>query len=264
MKLKLYHFLIILLVLFSSCKFQHLLKSADYGKKYDMAIKYYETKDFYRALQLFDQLTTFYRGTEKAQLIYYYYAYCYFEQKDYMMANYYFKRYTENFPTGKYAEECAYQAAYCNYLSSPDYMLDQSSTYDAIKDLQMFINTYPESPRIEECNNLIDQLRDKLELKAFHIARLYFRMSEYQAAITSFYSLLKDFPDTKHKENIEYLMVKSYYSYGTESIPGKRKERIESAIKFCDDFSLEFPKSEHLKEVKSIKEKLQEEIKNQS
>ena len=137
MKRYIWLFSLILILFLSSCKFQHLLKSADYEKKYEMAVKYYETKDYYRALQLFDQLTTFFRGTEKAQLIYYYYAYCYFEEKDYMMANYYFKRYTENFPTGKYAEECAFQAAYCNYLMSPEYPLDQTTTYDAIKDLQV-------------------------------------------------------------------------------------------------------------------------------
>ena len=46
-------------------------------------------------------------------------------------------------------------------------MLDQTNTYDALKELQLFINTYPNSSRIPECNDLIDKLRTKLEYKDY-------------------------------------------------------------------------------------------------
>ena len=69
--------------------------------------------------------------------------------KDYYMAAYYFKRFTKNFPNSSRAEECAFSAAICNLESSPEYYLDQSDTYDAIDEFQLFINRYPSS-------NLID------------------------------------------------------------------------------------------------------------
>lgn len=56
-------------------------------------------------------------------------------------------------------------AAYCKFLDSPAYNLDQESTYDAIKELQLFVNRYPNSDRVEECNKYLDILRDKLEKK---------------------------------------------------------------------------------------------------
>ena len=89
--------------------------------------------------------------------------------------------------------------AYCNYLNSPDFTLDQTSTVDAIKDLQLFINMYPKSSRLSECNDLIDKLREKLESKDFRIAKLYFRMDDYSAAITSMNNILKDFPGYPEK-----------------------------------------------------------------
>ena len=55
-----------LFIILTSCsKYQKLLKSTDNEQKYEMAFAYYEDKDYYRAIQLFDQLQAFYRGTDK-------------------------------------------------------------------------------------------------------------------------------------------------------------------------------------------------------
>ena len=76
--------------------------------------------------------------------------------------------------------------AYCYYLDSPDLTLDQASTYKAIENLQLFINLYPKSERVNECNQLIDKLRNKLETKSFLNAKLYFKIGDYKAAIFAF------------------------------------------------------------------------------
>ncbi|MBM3405256.1 MAG: outer membrane protein assembly factor BamD [Bacteroidetes bacterium] len=246
---------LMLAILTPSCKFQKLLKSTDSEKKYEMAVNYYNAKDYSRALQIFDQLIGVYRGTEKIDKIYYYYAYCYYEQEDFILASYYFKRYTENFPRGKFAEECSFMSAYCTYLDSPDFKLDQTNTYQAIKDLQLFINTFPESKRLDTCNQLIDQLRSKLEMKAFRIANMYLKMEEYLAAITSYNNILKEFPDTKNAEEIQFLLVKSYYFYGTQSIYSKKKERLEAVIRNYNFLQLSYPNSKFLKEAGTYREK---------
>ncbi len=81
MRIKIYISSIILLLFIAGCsKYQKLLKSTDNDKKYELAMKYYEHKDYYRALQLFDQLLPVYRGTAKAEKIAYCYAYSYYEQ----------------------------------------------------------------------------------------------------------------------------------------------------------------------------------------
>jgi outer membrane protein assembly factor BamD len=236
------------------------LKSDDSEKKYALALQLFSEKDYSRALQLFDQLMGVMRATDKAQKIYYDYAYCYYYQKDYTMAAYYFKRFNTNFPQSSEAEECMYMSAYCNFMNSPEYSLDQTSTHDAIKELQLFINTYPDSKRLPECNDLIDKLREKLETKDYRIAKLYYRMEDYQAAITSFNNILKDYPDTPRKEEILYLVLKSYFKYGIQSIESKKRERLSHVLTAYTDFATLYPSSTYSGEAKSFREKSQKEI----
>ncbi|MDD4603289.1 MAG: outer membrane protein assembly factor BamD [Bacteroidales bacterium] len=248
------------LISLSSCKFQKLLKSGSIDEKYEMAVKLYNEKDYSRALQLFDQLTGVMRATDKSQKIYYYYAYCYYNQKDYTLASYYFKRYTSNFPNTPEAEECAYMSAYCNYLNSPEYSLDQTVTNDALKDLQLFTNTYPESKRVSECNDLIDKLRLKLEMKDYKIAKMYYRMDDYAAAIQGFSNIIKEYPDTPHKEELLFLIFKSYHKFAKESVEHKKKERYTKTIAAYNEFVSQFPQSEFLSEAADLKETSRREL----
>jgi len=261
MKNRILFFCLLLLVfLATSCKFQKLLKSDDTEKKYATAIQLFNDKDYSRALQLFDQLMGVMRATDKAQKIYYNQAYCYFYSKDYTMASYYFKRFSSNFPYAREAEECSYMSALCNTMESPEYSLDQTTTRDAIKDLQSFINTYPESTRVPECNDLIDKMREKLEMKDFRIASLYFRMEDFLAAITSFNNILKDYPDTQKKEEILFLIFKANYKYAVQSIDSKKKERLLKSFTAYNDFITLYPQSSYMSEAKTLRDKSQKEL----
>jgi outer membrane protein assembly factor BamD len=251
---------IFMLLLTYSCKFQQVLKKGDVDQKYDLAMKLYDSKDYSRALQLFDPLMSMMKATDKSQQLYYRYAYCYYYQRDYTLAAYYFKRYSSNFPNTKEAEECTFMSAYCCYLNSPDYQLDQTSSYDAIKELQLFTNLYPTSSRVSECNDLIDKIRTKLEFKDFKISRMYYRMADYVSALTCFNNILKDYPDTPHKEEILYMIMKSYYKYAKESIEIKKKERYTKVLLAANELLTQFPASRYLNETNDIKEKTRKEL----
>ena len=253
--------LTILIFILSSCKFQQILKKGDVDQKYEMAMKLYSEKDHSRALQLFEPLMNMMKATDKAQKLYYCHAYCYYYGKDYTLASYYFKRFSNNFPNTKEGEECFYMSAYCNYLISPDYQLDQTSSMDAIKDLQLFTNTYPTSPRVSECNDLIDKIRTKLEFKDYKIAKMYYRMSDFVSAVTCFNNILKDYTDSPHTEEIHYLIFKSYYRYAKESIETKQKERFLKAVVAYNELITLYPKSQYLIEANDLKIKTDKELK---
>ena len=256
-------FLVMAMIIFilSSCKFQQVLKKGDLDQKYEMAMKLYDEKDYSRALQLFEPLMNMMKATDKAQKLYYCHAYSYYYQKEYTLASYYFKRFANNFPNTKEAEECFFMSAYCNYLYSPDYQLDQTSTMEAIKDLQLFTNTYPTSPRVSECNDLIDKIRTKLEYKDYRIARMYYRMSDFVSAITCFNNILKEYTDSPHTEEIHYLIFKSYYRYAKESIDAKKKERFLKAVIAYNELITQYPQSQYLNEANDIKMKTDKELK---
>lgn len=248
-------------MLISCSKYQKMLKSTDNEMKYNKAVEYYEKGDYYRALQLFDGLIPVFRGTDKAEKLYFYYAYCYFNEHDNVMASYYFGRFVQSFPNSTFTEEASFMAAYCKYLDSPRFSLDQTVSKEAITDFQIFINKYPYSERAKQATLHLDELRYKLQLKDYNIANMYHKMEDYQAAIVSFENMLKDYPDTDFKEEILYKIIKSYYNYATKSITEKKKERYELAVKAYFDFVSLYPESKYFKEVQAMKDKVTKELK---
>jgi len=252
--------LLIFLLSLGACSYQKILKSGSMDEKYDEAMKLYHQKDYSRALQLFDQLINVVRATDKSQRIYYYYAYCYYNQRDFTLGAYYFKRYTSSFPNTPEAEECAYMSAYCLFMNSPVYTLDQTNTYEALKELQLFVNSYPTSKRVPECNDLIDKLREKLAAKDLRIAKLYYRMEDFSAAIMCFNNILKEYPETKDKEEILFLTIKSYYKYAKESIEDKKKDRHSKTLQAYNEFISQYPESKFLNEANDLKARNQKEL----
>lgn len=230
------------MLIISSCSdYNRLLKSSDYNKKYDAAIAFYEQKEYVKSLGLLQELVSVYRGTAKGEKIMFYYAYATYASGDYLLAGYHFNNFVKTFPTSDKTEECAYMYAYCYFLESPRYSLDQSDTKNAIKELQAFINKYPESKRKEECNTLIETLRRKLEQKSYEISKQYYFLDDYSAAITSFENVLKDYPDTKYREEVMYLIIKANYVYATKSIAKKKIERFKSTLDSYNKFVSYFP-----------------------
>lgn len=248
-----------LLVMFSvSCKskFEKLRTSNNIALKYQEAIKYYENKKYSKALVLFDDLAQRYRGQPEAEDLYYFLAYTNYYLKDYTSARYHFNQFTSLYSTSLRAEECRYMGAYCYYLEAPRSTLDQEYTYRAIEALQLFINFYPDSERAEEASDLIQELRDRLEAKAFANAKLYLDiglMDDYRAAVIAFDNALRDFPDTKYAEEMEFLSIKAQYLYASNSTVRRQEERYEEALDLYHSFVASYPDSRFLKDAEELR-----------
>jgi outer membrane protein assembly factor BamD len=250
-----------ILVGISACsKYQKLLKSTDYEKKYEMAKKYYAEKDYFRTIQLLDQVLIYFKGTSKADSAYYIYAYSYYYQNDYLSAAYHFKNFSTTYFMSPFTEECAYMSAYCLYLDSPIYKLDQTNTFQAIKELQLFVDLYPKSSRVSQCNKLLDELRLKLEKKYFEIAKLYLKTENYVAAIWAFKNNLKDYPDNIYKEEILFDLIKANYLYAKNSVDRKKVERYEATIEAYNFFIKSYPNSKYSGMAESFYKSAQKEI----
>jgi outer membrane protein assembly factor BamD len=244
MQNKKHFFLLIICGLFVSLtacsKFNKIQKSTDMDAKYQAAVRYYEKERYYQALQLFEELITVFRGTVKAEDTYYYYCQCYFETGEYTVAAYHFNNFHQTFPNSPRAEEALFKNAYCYYLDSPPVTLDQKNTMDAIRQFQLFINRYPKSEKVQTSNELIDELRFKLETKDFLNAKLYFKTGSHKAAVVAFQNVIKDYPASVYKEECLYYIVRASFIYAEESVPGKQAERykatIENYYKLVDAF----------------------------
>ncbi len=261
LKMRQYIIFLLLVVALGSCsKYQTLVKKGSPDQKYKAALKYYAKDDFYHAQQLFDELIVLYRGTNKLEQLYYYYAQTYYKQGDFIVASYHFKYFAKTFPKSEYAQECLYLSAYCKYLDSPPANLDQTSTKAAIVDMQMFINMYPNSPKVEEANSVMDELRAKLVIKDFQNAKQYLTTQYYKSAIYSLNRHVKDYPSSPFKEEAMYLIIEANFIYASKSVYRKQKERYTNTISAYNDYSDKYPTGTNRKQAVRYFNSAQEKI----
>ncbi len=256
-------FFLLLLVL-SSCKteYEKIRTGGDPQKMYTKAMAYYESGDYLKAQGLIETALPFYRGKAEAEELYFKMAYTYYYLQDYLLAASYFQNFGRTFLNSKYREEADFMSADSYYQSSPSFMLDQAYTHKAIEAFQSFANRYPSSQRVGEVNKRIDELRGKLEQKAFYNAKLYYDMEDYQAANRALEDILVSFPDINRGEEIRFLIVKSHYNLAVNSVLGKQKERLSEASLKAKAFIKRYPKSKYKRDVKTILKTIKAQLKS--
>lgn len=222
--------IVLILVVFSSCsEFQNALKSEDVGVKFDVATKQYEKGNYSKAIRLFEQIAPSYRGKAQAEKMFYMYAQSFYKTKQYYSSGYQFESFVSSYPKSEKREEAAYLGAISFSKLSPRYSLDQIDTYKAIDKLQSFINEYPDSQYLAEANVIVKDLREKLEKKAFEIAKQYNTISDHKAALVVLDNFIVDFPGTPYKEKALYYKLDSAYQLAINSIESKKVERLNVA-----------------------------------
>lgn len=241
-----------LLILYVGCnEFKKIQKSDDWKLKYDAALKYYEGKDYYRSVILFDQIRPYIRGSAEAEQVEFYYAYAHYYQKQYLLASHYFKTFHDTYNRSEYAQEAFYMYGYSLYKQSPVYNLDQSSTVEAITAIQTFLNRYPYSEYRAEASDIQAKLRLKLEKKAFENAKLFYQLGRLNSAMIALDNFRKDYPDSALGEDANYLLVQASYKFAKESIPSRQKERYYDCIAYYQEFIDNYPGSKYIKDIQT-------------
>lgn len=252
---------LVLLFVFSACSgYNKILKSTDHELKKNEALSYYEEKEYIKAIGLLEDVMPFYKLTAEGENLNFIYCMANYKLEDYYLAGYYFKRFVRQYPTSPKTEEALFLSSLCSVKNSPEYKLDQTETYNALDQLQIFIDQYPNSSRIDTCNLIMDNLRGKLELKQFESAKLYYRTEQYKAASVALKTTLSKFPESKFKEEIYYLMVKSNYELALNSIKSKKLQRLNDTLKSYRTFVAEFPNSNKLSELEGLRKLTEKQI----
>lgn len=253
-------FLIILLTaaLLTGCgEYNKALKSTDYNYKFDYAKKAFEQKKYTQAYTILENIYTVFRGTDKGEESLYLLGLSYYENKDYLNSGSYFKQYYQQYPKGQFAELARFYSGYGYYLDSPDPQLDQNETLKAIEELQAFLDFFPKSDKVSIAQNAIFELQDKLVLKQLQNAQLYYNLgnymgNNYESAVITAKNAIKDYPYSKYKEQLEFLILKSRYSEASESVDEKKEERFRTVIDEYYSFINDYPASKDRKEAENI------------
>lgn len=245
-------------LLLSSCgEYNKLLKSTDYEYKYEAAKNYFAKGQYSRAATLLNELIAILKGTNKAEESLYMLGMSYYNQRDYQTAAQTFIQYYNVYPRGIYTELARFHAGKALFLDTPEPRLDQSGTYTAIQQLQMFMEYFPQSSRKEEAQNMIFALQDKLVMKEYLSAKMYYNLGNYRgnnylSCVITAQNALKDYPYTNLREDLSILILRAKYEMAINSIDDKKPERYRETIDEYYGFKNEFPESKYLKDAERI------------
>ena len=253
-------FVLIALVVSSCSDYNRVVKGDDYQRKFELANQLYDEKDYLRSVTLFEQVYQRVPKTNEGELSYFRIGKSYYETGDFEMAGYYLGSFSQRFPYSVKSQESLFLSALCSVNNSPEHSLDQNETELAINNLQQFVNTYPEYELVDSCNRVMDRLRLKLERKDFDGVKLYAKTENYRAAVTTALAFMEDYPLSKYKEGVNYILVKNSYLLAVNSVENKKCDRIEESIERYNTFASDFPGSVHKVELDNISDKLHKDL----
>ncbi len=258
------HFFLVILALVSmaSCKSQYeiMLNSNDADAKYEAAFAYFNEGKYSKAASLFESLSVLTNGTERDDTVRYYWGLSNYRFRDYYTAETNFTQFIESFPRSPFTSDARYLRIDCLYRSTLRYELDQTPTYTAINAISEYMLEFPDTPHMQECKDMLTDLNERLDKKAYEAAKLYYKMEDYLASRVALRNVLKDDADNVYREDVLYYIAMSSYKYAYLSIPSKQKERY---LVFIDDylnFVGEIPDSHYRKELDSVYRKAQKAI----
>lgn len=254
------------MLVLNSCaenSFNMAFKTNDYNYKYEVAKEYYAKEKYVQSSQLLDQLLLTLKGTDKGEECLFMLGLCYYNIKDYETSSVYLQRYYKSYPKGLYAEQARFYCGKSAFLQSPDARLDQSPTYDAISELQAYLEYFPYSSRKEEATDLIFQLQNRLVEKEFDAAQLYYNLgnytgncqhggNNYEACIITAENALKSFPYTTLREDFMMMILRAKYRIAKNSVDEKSEERFRQTVDEYYGFRNEFPESKYMREADLI------------
>jgi outer membrane protein assembly factor BamD len=257
---------------FSSCGnftnlYKHKLKERDYDYMYEAAKEYYVAGQYDKSIQLLNDVITIMKGSDRGEESVYMLGMSYLKNKEYDIAAQTFQQYYTSYPRGTYTERARFYAGKALWISTPEAQLDQSDTYQAIQELQLFLEFYPDSPYRDEAQDIIFEAQDKLVEKEYNAAKLYYNLGTYlgnnfQSCVICAQNALKDYPYTKYREDLALLVMKAKYELAYNSVLSKKAERYRDAVDECYAFKNEYSESANVKLADELLQKAEEALKD--
>jgi outer membrane protein assembly factor BamD len=224
-------------ILFTSCsEYQKVYSGDNTTAKYTFADSLYKQGKYKKALKLMEQIVPAYRGKPQAERLTFIYADTYYQLGDFYLAGYQFERFETSYPKSDSVEIASFKSAKSYYELSPRFSLDQEDTYKALDKLQGFINSYPNTKYRSEANELVSELRVKLELKDIRVAKQYLQISDYKPAIGAFDNFISDHPGSTFRKDAFFGRLDAAYRLAINSVPILIDERLIEAKEYYSSF----------------------------
>lgn len=149
-----------------------------------------------------------------------------------------FQEFLSFYPTGFRADYAQYKLALAHVSQMRSPQRDQTETRAAIKELETFVERYPNSSLMLEATAKLRQARDRLSRSDYEVGFFYYRQRWYPGAIDRFQTLLKQDPSYSERDAV--------YFYLAECLVKMRKQA--EALPYYEKLVREFEQSAFLQE----------------
>ena len=147
-----------------------------------------------------------------------------------------FREFLTFYPTHQRADYAQLQLARSFMLQMLAPERDQSSTRDAVKEIEIFLQRFPNSNLMPEARKMEREARDRLSEANYKVGFYYFRVKWYPGAIDRFRDVLATDPAFTNRDAVYYHLAESLY----------RTDKQAEALPYYERLLREFEKSDFL------------------
>lgn len=231
-----------------------------FEQNYERAKELYNKQSYLSAARIYEELYPLSLGTPLADTILFLFADCYYKNGDYELAAFHFKEYANRYTSSPRAEEAYFSAIRAISMLSPEYSLDQTETYYVIEEVEQFIQRYPNSAYMPDCNRLLDQMRNKLARKAFEVIKLYYATENYQAVQILARNFFKTYSYSQYADDVYLVLVKNNFDYAQRSVEAKKQERYAACVEAYTTMQINCSTSPLLASAKKVADEAQNKL----
>ena len=113
---------------------------------------------------------------------------------------------------------------------------DQTNTREAIKELQVFVDRYPNSALLPDARALMRKAKDRLSEASYRVGFFYYRSKWWPGAIDRFQQVLHEDPEFTQRDAVYYHLAESLL----------RIDRKAEALPYFERVLKEFEQSSYL------------------
>ncbi len=159
-----------------------------------------------------------------------------------------FREFLSYYPTNKRADYAQYKLGVAHFRQMRAAQRDQTETREAVRELQIFVDRYPNSELLPEGRTKLRAARDRLSESDYMVGYFYYRLRYYPGAIDRFRVLLKGDPGYTGRDAVYFYLAESYV----------KQKRDAEALPLYERLVEEFERSQYLPEAQRRIEELKQ------
>jgi outer membrane protein assembly factor BamD len=164
-----------------------------------------------------------------------------------------FREFLTFYPTHARADYAQYRlsVAHTEQMLRPE--RDQSATREAVKELNVFVERYPNSALMPEAKKLLRDAKDRLSEASYRVGFYYFRVKWWAGAIDRFREVLTSDPEYTGRDAVYFHFGESLIRWAEQiqvQAPDEAAAKNAEALPYFERVLKEFEQSEYLERSK--------------